>query len=84
MLSPTKAIKDRFLSYATELRFPKLLALAVALFALDLFIPDLIPFADEILLGLFAAILAMLKKSRRDRREANAAKLPNSKVTPNL
>ena len=68
MLSPTRAVKDRFLKFATELRFPRLLALAVTLFAVDLFIPYFIPFADEILLGLFAALLATLK--------AGAAYLP--------
>jgi len=66
MRSPISALKDRFLKYAGELRFPKLLALTVVLFTFDLFIPDFIPFADEILLGLFAALLATLKKKRRE------------------
>jgi len=63
MLSPTKAIKDRFLNYVNELRFPKLLTLVI--FSIDLVIPDFIPFVDEILLGLFAALLATFKKKRR-------------------
>lgn len=84
MLSPTRAIKDRFLRYATELRFPKLLVLAISLFAVDLFIPDLIPFADEILLGLFAALLAVLKKSRRDRRDARTQNLTENAVSPKV
>jgi hypothetical protein len=67
MRSPLTAIKDRFLKFAGELRFPRLLALTVVLFAIDLVVPDIIPFADEILLGLVAAILATLKKKRRDR-----------------
>jgi len=66
MRSPIAAIKDQFLKFAGELRFPKLVLLTVALFTFDLFIPDFIPFADEILLGLLAALLASLKKKRRD------------------
>ena len=72
MRSPIAAIKDRILKYAGELRFPKLLALTVALFTIDLFIPDFIPFVDEILLGLFAAILASLKQKRREEGKTEA------------
>ena len=48
--------------FAAGLRFPKLLAVTAALFILDLIIPDMIPFADEILLGLLSLLLASLKK----------------------
>jgi hypothetical protein len=48
--------------FAAGLRFPKLAAITAALFLLDLIIPDLIPFADEILLGLVSLLLASLKK----------------------
>jgi len=47
--------------YAGRLRFPKLLAVTAALFAVDLAVPDVIPFADEILLGLTAVVLASLR-----------------------
>jgi hypothetical protein len=50
--------------FAAGLRFPKLLAITAALFILDLIIPDMIPFADEILLGLLSLLLASLKRSR--------------------
>ncbi len=72
MTSPFRAIKDRILKFAGELRFPKLLALTVVLFAIDLFVPDFIPMADEILLGLVAVVLAALKKKRREQIAANA------------
>ena len=55
-------IRDRVISFASRLRFPKLLALTIALFVADLIVPDMIPFADEILLGLVATLLAVLKK----------------------
>ena len=54
---------DRLLEYATRLRFPKLLALTALVFVVDLIVPDVIPFADEILLGLITLLLAMLKKT---------------------
>jgi len=44
------------------LRFPQLFILTVMLFVLDVLIPDLIPFVDEILLGLASLLLASWKK----------------------
>lgn len=44
------------------LRFPQLFILTVTLFFLDVLIPDLIPFVDEILLGLASLLLANWKK----------------------
>ena len=43
-------------------RFPTLLIIAAAAFLADLVIPDVIPFADEILLGALTAILAAWRK----------------------
>jgi hypothetical protein len=64
MRTPFGMIRDRLTAFAAGLRFPNLLALTVALFVIDLIVPDAIPFADEILLGLIAAILASIKKRR--------------------
>mgnify|MGYP001106439504 CR=1 FL=1 len=55
-------IQRRLIQYASRLRFPKLLALAAVVFVVDLILPDVIPFADEILLGLITLLLALLKK----------------------
>jgi hypothetical protein len=55
----------RFIArFAAGLRFPTLFALVAALFVLDLIVPDLIPFADEILLALGTLLLGSLKKRR--------------------
>ena len=72
MILPTKGkplketmkrmIQDRLIQYLSGLRFPKLLALTALVFVLDLIIPDVIPFADEILLGLITLLLGTLKK----------------------
>lgn len=67
MLSPVKALKDRFVNFAVTLRFPRLLLLTLALFAVDFVVPDFIPFADEVLLALLAALLASIRKTRREK-----------------
>lgn len=46
------------------LRFPQLFLLIGALFLLDVLIPDLIPFADELFLGLLTALLGSWKRDR--------------------
>ena len=50
--------------WAAGLRFPWLLAVCATVFLLDLAIPDLIPFADEILLGLATLVLGTLRRRR--------------------
>ena len=61
MASPLLAPVMRFLG---RLSYPRLFALAAALFAIDLVIPDVIPLADEILLGLGTLLLANWKKRK--------------------
>jgi hypothetical protein len=65
-------IENRLVQYASRLRFPKLLALAAVVFVVDLILPDVIPFADEILLGLITLLLGMLRK--RDPRSGSTLK----------
>lgn len=64
METPRRALVGQFVDYVKELRFPWLLAIMVALFLINLVVPDPIPFIDEILLGLGAALLASLRKRR--------------------
>jgi hypothetical protein len=49
------------LAAASRLRFPMLFKVTLALFVLDLLVPDLIPLADELLLGLAALLLGNLR-----------------------
>ena len=49
---------DGLLQWAGRLRFPQLFALTAGLFLVDLIIPDPIPFADELLLGLLTLLFA--------------------------
>jgi len=48
--------------FAGRLRFPTLFWLTAALFVLDLLVPDVVPFADEILLGLLTLMLGNLTR----------------------
>ena len=50
--------------YAGRLRFPQLLVVTALLFLLDLFVPDFIPFVDEVLLGLATLLLATWKRRK--------------------
>jgi hypothetical protein len=57
-------LMTRFREYAATLRFPKLFMLTAVLLLVDVLVPDMIPFADEILLALATALLASFKKRR--------------------
>jgi hypothetical protein len=46
----------------SRLKFPQAFALLVGLFVFDLIVPDFIPFVDEILLGLGAALFGMWRE----------------------
>ena len=70
-----KLIIAPLIAYLARLRFPVLFAIAAVLFILDFFIPDAIPFVDEILLGLGAALLGSWKK----RKEPNPPNDPSGR-----
>jgi hypothetical protein len=72
-MSSRPLIVGWLLSRIQQLRFPRLFALTAALFALDLIVPDVIPFSDEILLGLATALLGTWRRERAARRSARSA-----------
>ena len=61
-------IISAILAFADGLKFRQLFLLVGSLFLIDLLIPDFIPFADELLLGLLTLLLSAWKKDRRDER----------------
>lgn len=71
---------------ASRLKFPQLLTVTAVLFVVDLLIPDLIPFVDEILLGLATAGLAMWREPVPPPRAAQPAEKnvtpPAARLTP--
>ena len=64
MRMPRSALIGWFIGRVTRLRFPVLFVLSAALFAIDLVVPDFIPFADELLLGLATALLGSWRTRR--------------------
>ena len=57
-------VRDTTTCRASGLRFPKLFALIALVFLIDLIVPDIVPFADEIILGLMTLVLGMLRERR--------------------
>ena len=69
----------------SRLKFPQAFAVFVALFLFDLVIPDFVPFIDEILLGLGAALFGMWRERVGVPRPASpppASKPPIKNITP--
>jgi hypothetical protein len=65
---------------ASRLRYPQLFLLALVLFILDLLVPDLIPFIDEILLGFAALLLGSWRQTQAE--PASDGERPLKDVTP--
>lgn len=53
------------LQYFSRLRFPWLFGLTAVLFGVDLLVPDMVPFADELLLGLTTLLLGAWRVKKR-------------------
>lgn len=62
MALPQTTIIGALLRFAGRLRFPTLFACTAGLFLLDVVVPDVVPFADEILLGLGTLVLARWRR----------------------
>ena len=62
------------LAWLGRLRHPQLFAIAAALFAVDVVVPDLVPFIDEIML----ALVTLLFGSWKNRRKAEATVDPRA------
>jgi hypothetical protein len=55
------------LGFLRNLRFRQLFLLTLGLFMLDLIVPDIIPFIDELLLGLLTMLFAIWRKPESER-----------------
>ena len=69
------------LGWARRLRYPTLFKLTALVFVVNVFVPDVIPFVDEILLGLGTLLLANLKY--RDTSGTNTLTTNTSAVSLN-
>ena len=83
-MSPAGVPRQVIEKIATRLKFPQAFGIFLALFLIDLVIPDLIPFADEILLGLAATLFGMWREPAGPAAGNGtvAAKPPEKNVTP--
>jgi len=64
-----KKIRSRLLGYVESLRFPWLLLVTAGVFLVNVFVPDALPFVDEILLGLVTIVLSRLKRKPKPEPE---------------
>jgi hypothetical protein len=64
MKGPRAAVVGWLVARFARLRFPWLFGVTAVLFLVDLVVPDMIPFVDEIFLGLATALLASWKRTR--------------------
>jgi hypothetical protein len=64
MSAGSSAVGQLVARLGRRLRFPQLFLVTAALFVLDLLIPDLVPLADELLLGLLTLLLASWRRPR--------------------
>jgi hypothetical protein len=58
-------IRSLVTRFASGLHYPTLFKLVGVLFLVDFFVPDLVPFIDEILLGLGTLLLGSLRTQKR-------------------
>jgi hypothetical protein len=65
------------LGYLGHLRFPRLAVLTAVFFLADLIVPDLIPLADEIALGLLTALLGSWRGRRKENETGGEGSLKN-------
>ena len=59
-----------------RLRHPQLFAIAAALFAVDVAIPDFVPFIDELMLGLVTLLFGSWKNRRKSRVDVVEPRAP--------
>ena len=72
MASTMKRFLAPVFGYLGRLRFPTLMTLSVALFLANVVIPDGIPLADEIFLGLLSALFSSWKRREEPARSEDS------------
>lgn len=61
-------LMSRFKRFLERRRFPTLMLIGAALFVINLFVPDPIPFVDEILILIATLLIGSFRRWRDDRR----------------
>ncbi len=79
----TTPISSGFIArFLTRVSTHKLTILVGSLFLLDLIIPDLVPFVDEIVLGILTLLIARWQSRGSQAEPTPASKPPMKDVTP--
>jgi hypothetical protein len=65
--------------WAGRLRFPYLFGLTMVVFVVNVFVPDALPFADEIVLGLFTVLLGSLRRKKSPGEEDDGNRNPGGR-----
>ncbi|WP_133478039.1 DUF6116 family protein [Cognatilysobacter segetis] len=60
----TRYLIKPFMRWAEKLQHPTLFRITALLFVVDMLVPDIVPFADEILLGLATMLFANWKRRK--------------------
>lgn len=68
------------LGFLSRLSFPRLFLLAASLWAVDMVVPDFIPFIDELLLGIGTLLLASIRKRKSPAADAAKPEQPANDV----
>lgn len=82
MAVPKNPMVLALVGWASRLRFPWLFAITATLFILDVLVPDFVPLADEILLGLATLLLGSWKRRRDGKPGASAGDKPAAEKPP--
>ncbi|MGD9855169.1 MAG: DUF6116 family protein [Planctomycetaceae bacterium] len=69
-------IAKLLLRFINGLKFPWLFAVTAILFGVDLVVPDLLPFADELLLGLATLLLGAWRARKSETHAEGGAPSP--------
>ena len=64
MKIPKNVVLAPLFRFASRLRFPYLFLITLVLLVVDVVVPDVVPFVDELVLGLVTLLLATWKGKR--------------------
>jgi hypothetical protein len=70
------------LRYFSRLKFPWLFAVTALVFGLDLIIPDVIPFVDELLLGMMTLLLGTWRSRKSEGKTGHSNVIDVEKAQP--
>ncbi len=73
-----KNVLGLILGWVVRLRFPYLFLILATLFVINLFVPDVIPFADEIIMGLVTLLLGNFKKKPKTKQRITDTKIASN------